>query len=42
LSSLAIILPNSDLPDQIDLPLNLHAAAIRPSLVDRLAVRGEQ
>jgi hypothetical protein len=27
LSSLAIILPNSDSPDQIDLPLNFHGAA---------------
>jgi hypothetical protein len=40
LSSLAIIFPNADLPDQIDLPLNFHAAAIIGLI--RLAARGEQ
>jgi hypothetical protein len=34
LLSLAIIFPNADLPHQIDLPLNFHAAAIRVLWVD--------
>jgi hypothetical protein len=34
LSSLAIISPNADLPDQIDPPLNFHAARIGALWVD--------
>jgi hypothetical protein len=34
LSSLAIVFPNADLPNQIDPPLNFHAAAIRALWVD--------
>ena len=42
LSSLAIIFPNANLSDQVDLPLKLHPAAIGALGLIRLAARWEQ